>query len=67
MLVGWLILGPCEDLKSPKVPIRIEKKTIKKTRTILPRGDISHVPMRTKAILSLGVGFRVTMSVRVRS
>jgi hypothetical protein len=48
-------------LWGPKIPKSPHKDS--KTREILPRGDISHVPTRTEAIVSLGVRFRV----RVRS
>uniref|UniRef100_A0A674B9N7 Calcium binding protein 2b n=1 Tax=Salmo trutta TaxID=8032 RepID=A0A674B9N7_SALTR len=37
-----------------------------KTRKILPRGDISHFPVRTKPIFNLGTRFRVTIRVRIR-
>lgn len=48
--------------QDPKAPKGSHKDS--KTRKSLPLGDISHVPMKTKAVLRLGVRIRVTVRVR---
>lgn len=56
-MLGWFFY----HFGDRKVTIRIVKN-----RTILPHGDISSMPMRTKAILNSGVWFRVRVAIRIR-
>ena len=62
----WVCVLVLLTLWGPKIPKSPHKDS--KTRKILPRGVISHVLIRTEAIVSLGVRFRgrVTIKVRIR-
>lgn len=57
-------VGSSNRVLKSKIPLSSHKDS--KTRKIVPRGDITYVPMRTKVILSLGVKFRVRVRVTTR-